>query len=105
MDGWMDGWMDGKAGLRIAYSNQKVSEIQTVWKRNATELSEIQTSSDFRHSLYPDLFQCLKPKLQPGPASTVEERSLRNIPSEGTVVRNSPWICLFRRDLFFALKV
>ena len=23
MDGWMDGWMDGKAGLRIAYSNQK----------------------------------------------------------------------------------
>ena len=27
MDGWVDGWMDGwvevKAGLRIAYSNQK----------------------------------------------------------------------------------
>jgi hypothetical protein len=23
MDGWMDGWMEGKAGLRIAYSNQK----------------------------------------------------------------------------------
>ena len=23
MDGWMGGWMDGKAGLRIAYSNQK----------------------------------------------------------------------------------
>ena len=23
MGGWMDGWMDGKAGLRIAYSNQK----------------------------------------------------------------------------------
>ena len=23
MDGWMEGWMDGKAGLRIAYSNQK----------------------------------------------------------------------------------
>ena len=23
VDGWMDGWMDGKAGLRIAYSNQK----------------------------------------------------------------------------------
>jgi hypothetical protein len=22
--GWMDGWMEGKAGLRIAYSNQKV---------------------------------------------------------------------------------
>ena len=23
MDGWVGGWMDGKAGLRIAYSNQK----------------------------------------------------------------------------------
>ena len=23
MDGWMGGWVDGKAGLRIAYSNQK----------------------------------------------------------------------------------
>jgi hypothetical protein len=23
MDGWVDGWMEGKAGLRIAYSNQK----------------------------------------------------------------------------------
>ena len=23
MDGWVDGWVDGKAGLRIAYSNQK----------------------------------------------------------------------------------
>ena len=23
MDGWMGGWKDGKAGLRIAYSNQK----------------------------------------------------------------------------------
>jgi hypothetical protein len=22
--GWMDGWMGGKAGLRIAYSNQKL---------------------------------------------------------------------------------
>jgi hypothetical protein len=24
VDGWVDGWMAGKAGLRIAYSNQKV---------------------------------------------------------------------------------
>jgi hypothetical protein len=24
MDGWMGGWMGGKAGLGIAYSNQKV---------------------------------------------------------------------------------
>jgi hypothetical protein len=23
MDGWMGGWVAGKAGLRIAYSNQK----------------------------------------------------------------------------------
>ena len=23
VDGWMDGWMGVKAGLRIAYSNQK----------------------------------------------------------------------------------
>ena len=23
VDGWMDGWKEGKAGLRIAYSNQK----------------------------------------------------------------------------------
>ena len=23
MGGWVDGWMDGRAGLRIAYSNQK----------------------------------------------------------------------------------
>ena len=23
MDGWVDGWVDGRAGLRIAYSNQK----------------------------------------------------------------------------------
>jgi hypothetical protein len=24
MDGWVGGWMEGKAGLRIAYSNQKL---------------------------------------------------------------------------------
>ena len=36
----------------------------------------------------------------PGPASSVEEHSLRNIPSEGTVVRSSPRAFLFRRDLF-----
>ena len=31
MDGWMGGWMDGwvvRAGLRIAYSNQKVTLYQ-----------------------------------------------------------------------------
>ena len=31
---------------------QTLSEIRTVWKWDETELSEIQTSSDFRHSLY-----------------------------------------------------
>ena len=31
---------------------KKVSEIGTVWEWDTTELSEIQTSSDFRHSLY-----------------------------------------------------
>ena len=24
VEGWKDGWMDGEAGLRIAYSNQKL---------------------------------------------------------------------------------
>ena len=27
VDGWMDGWMNGKAGLRIAYSNQKETVV------------------------------------------------------------------------------
>ena len=27
VDGWMDGWVGGKAGLRIAYSNQKSHEL------------------------------------------------------------------------------
>jgi hypothetical protein len=27
MGGWMDGWMGGKAGLSIAYSNQKMNPI------------------------------------------------------------------------------
>ena len=30
-DGWVGGWKDGKAGLRIAYSNQK--EIKEIKKR------------------------------------------------------------------------
>ena len=41
MDGWMDGWVDvwvggwvGKVVLRIAYTNQIVSENRTVWKLN-----------------------------------------------------------------------
>ena len=31
---------------------QTVSEIETVWEWDTTELSEIQTSSNFRHSLH-----------------------------------------------------
>ena len=31
---------------------QIMSEIGTVWEWDKTELFEIQTSSDFRHSLY-----------------------------------------------------
>jgi hypothetical protein len=27
MGGWVDGWMAGKAGLRIAYSNQKYKNL------------------------------------------------------------------------------
>jgi hypothetical protein len=27
MDGWVGGWMGGKAGLRLAYSNQKVEKF------------------------------------------------------------------------------
>ena len=27
MEGWMDGRMEGEAGLRIAYSNQKLLEF------------------------------------------------------------------------------
>jgi hypothetical protein len=30
MGGWMDGWMGGKAGLRIAYSNQKSIFLEKV---------------------------------------------------------------------------
>ena len=33
----MDGWMGGKAGLRIAYSNQKQSITTMIWKSSVTE--------------------------------------------------------------------
>jgi hypothetical protein len=26
--GWVDGWVAGKAGLRIAYSNQKAQKVE-----------------------------------------------------------------------------
>ena len=34
MDGWMGGWMDVKAGLRIAYSNQKYEEKENLLKQH-----------------------------------------------------------------------
>ena len=30
MDGWMGGWVVGKAGLRIAYSNQKSNKVKNI---------------------------------------------------------------------------
>ena len=30
MGGWVDGWKEGKAGLRIAYSNQKWQDLKIV---------------------------------------------------------------------------
>ena len=85
----------------------------TVVRNSNPIVSSIWTCLDFGHPVLGHLLYLnswvikldnLKTLLWPGPASTVEERSLRNIPSEGTVVRNSPWICLFRRDLFFSRK-
>ena len=32
MDGWVDGWVGGKAGLRIAYSNQKSRGRLVQWE-------------------------------------------------------------------------
>ena len=58
VEGWMDGWVGGKAGLRIAYSNQKL----------------------------------------PGPASSVEDRSLRKIRPRGPRFDPRRGL-LFRREL------
>jgi hypothetical protein len=32
VDGWMGGWVEGKAGLRIAYSNQKLKKMNKIDK-------------------------------------------------------------------------
>ena len=31
VDGWMGGWVEAKAGLRIAYSNQKLQKDGWQW--------------------------------------------------------------------------
>ena len=45
MDGWMegrmDGWMEGKAGLRIAYSNQKMIKKQMKYNHKGHLVREI----------------------------------------------------------------
>ena len=48
------------------------------------------TISSFHLFLHPLLGLCLSQLHQPRPASSVEDRSLRNISSEGTAVRISP---------------
>jgi hypothetical protein len=44
MDGWVGGWMEGKAGLRIAYSNQKSENLITT---NFSLKSEIYSNKFF----------------------------------------------------------
>ena len=41
-----------KIFFKFGFQTEKMSEIQIVWKWDTTELSEIRTSWDFRHSLY-----------------------------------------------------
>ena len=38
IDGWMDGWMDGRVGLRIAYSNQKLTLLNDPSKKISSRL-------------------------------------------------------------------
>ena len=68
MDGRKGGWMEAKAGLRIAYSNQK----SCLW--------------------------FITVKWEPGPASSVEDRSLRKIRPRGPRFDPRRGL-LFRREL------
>ena len=43
LDGWMGRWVDGKAGLRIAYSNQKIEWSHLKTKRLNVEKIRKQT--------------------------------------------------------------
>ena len=43
---------------------QTLSDSQNVWEKDSTELSEIQTSSDFKHSLNPKKMQTPEKPMQ-----------------------------------------
>ena len=45
MDGWMDGWVGGEAGLRIAYSNQKVNQKKVLKLFKLCELNNVKIIS------------------------------------------------------------
>ena len=42
MGGWVDGWKEGKAGLRIAYSNQKLPQKYHFWIKTISSSDKIQ---------------------------------------------------------------
>ena len=48
MDGWVDGWMGGwmgvKAGLRIAYSNQKFDQVRNKYVFTEREGKSVHSS-------------------------------------------------------------
>ena len=71
MGGWMDVWMDG-------------------WMDGLAGL---------RIAYSNQKETCERIAETPGPASSVEDRSLRKISFEGTAVRSPPRVILFRREL------
>ena len=64
--------------LKLVFDHSKIMMISTSCKQS--KLTSLLWMKLYKHIC------CYLP----GPASTVEEHSLRNISSEGTVVRNSP---------------
>ena len=53
MDGWMEGRKDGKAGLRIAYSNQKCLDIKLMRlaSPNRIDVVESNLESEFARQI------------------------------------------------------
>ena len=43
--GWMDGWMEAKAGLRIAYSNQKIKNWLNLFIAGVMPVHHSQTAN------------------------------------------------------------